>query len=149
MCPLVPYDDNYWMRHALQEARLAYEEGEVPIGAVIVANNKLIAQAHNQVERLNDPTAHAELLAITAATEALGGKYLTDCTLYVTLEPCTMCIGALRWAQIGQIVFGASDSKGGYQRWAPSVPHPKTTIKSGVMAEESTQLLTSFFQERR
>lgn len=149
MCPLVPYDDNYWMRHALQEARLAYEEGEVPIGAVIVANNKLIAQAHNQVERLNDPTAHAELLAITAATEALGGKYLTDCTLYVTLEPCAMCIGALRWAQIGQIVFGASDSKGGYQRWASSVPHPKTTIKSGVMAEESKQLLTSFFQERR
>ncbi|MBB6274949.1 nucleoside deaminase [Porphyromonas circumdentaria] len=146
---LFTYDDNHWMRLALQEARLAFEQGEVPIGAVVVANNKPIAQTHNQVELLKDPTAHAELLAITAATEALGGKYLTDCTLYVTLEPCIMCIGALRWAQIGHIVYGASDPKGGYNRWAPLAPHPKTKITAGILEREAQKLLTTFFQQRR
>lgn len=149
MSGLMPYDDAPWMRCALREARLAYEQGEVPIGAIVVAHNKIIAQAHNQVELLHDPTAHAEMLAITAATEALGGKYLTDCTLYVTLEPCTMCIGALRWAQIGSIVYAASDIKGGYSQWAPMVPHPKTTIRKGVLADEAQELLTSFFKQRR
>ena len=121
-----PFDDTYFMRQALAEARLAAEEGEVPVGAVIVCQGRIMARTHNQTERLNDVTAHAEMLAITAATNAMGAKYLTDCTLYVTVEPCIMCAGAIGWAQIGTIVFGAADEKRGYSRFAPHAFHPKS-----------------------
>lgn len=142
-------DDEQWMRQALSEAQQAFDEGEVPIGAVVVARNRIIARAHNLVERLGDPTAHAEMLAVTSASEALGGKYLTDCTLYVTLEPCPMCMGALRWAQIGRVVYGASDSKGGFQQLAPLVPHPRTELCGGLLAEEAALLMSDFFKARR
>ena len=128
-----PFDDNYFMKQALIEAKAAAEEGEVPVGAVIVCNNQIIARAHNQTERLNDVTAHAEMLAITAAANVLGAKYLTGCTLYVTVEPCIMCAGAIGWSQISNIVYGASDEKRGYSLYAPKAFHPKATVKSGVM----------------
>lgn len=144
-----PFDDEYFMKRALAEAELAFQEGEIPVGAVVVCQNKIIARAHNQSERLSDVTAHAEMLAITSATGWLGGKYLTGCTLYVTLEPCAMCAGALGWAQIDRIVWGATDSKRGFLKFAPEAIHPKTLISGGVLATECEALLKSFFEARR
>lgn len=137
------------MFDALREAQRAAAEDEVPIGAVIVCQGRIIAKGHNMTERLNDPTAHAEMIAITAATEAVGGKYLNDCTLYVTVEPCPMCAGALAWSQIGKVVYGASDPKRGFSRFSPSLMHPKTEIVSGVMEEECGNIVTEFFQRKR
>ena len=142
-------NDEKYMREALAEARIAADEGEVPVGAVVVARGRVIARGHNMTERLADPTAHAEMIALTAATEALGGKYLTDCALYVTLEPCPMCAAALAWAQLGRLVYGASDPRRGYARFTPSLLHPKTEVVSGILDEESLDLLTAFLQERR
>ncbi|MBR0111242.1 MAG: nucleoside deaminase [Bacteroidales bacterium] len=142
-------NDEKFMREALAEARIAADEGEVPVGAVVVARGRVIARGHNMTERLADPTAHAEMIALTAATEALGGKYLSDCALYVTLEPCPMCAAALAWAQLGRLVYGASDPRRGYARFTPSLLHPKTEVVSGILDEESLDLLTAFFQERR
>jgi len=142
-------DDNYFMKQALSEAQKAFDKGEVPIGAVIVSNNRIIARAHNLTEAMTDVTAHAEMQAITAAANVLGGKYLKDCTLYVTLEPCPMCAGALGWSQITKIVYGASDEKRGYRKFAPQVLHPKTLVVSGIMAEESLLLMKAFFQDKR
>lgn len=141
--------DEKYMSEALKEARYAAEEDEVPIGAVIVCRGRIIGKGHNMTERLNDPTAHAEMIAITAATEALGGKYLSDCTLYVTVEPCPMCAGALAWAQIGRIVYGAGDPKRGFGKFSPSLLHPKTEIVSGVLSEECGILVTDFFKSKR
>lgn len=143
-----PFDDIYYMKHALQEAEAAYEKGEIPIGAVIVVNNKIIARAHNLTETLNDVTAHAEMQAITAAANFLGGKYLTNCTLYVTIEPCQMCAGALFWSQIPKIVYGARDEQRGCIAMATKL-HPKTVMTGGVMAEEASHLLKRFFIEKR
>lgn len=139
------------MQIALDEARLAAEEGEVPVGAVVVVGNRLLARAHNQTQRLNDVTAHAEMLAITAAAEALGGKYLNDCTLYVTLEPCIMCAGAIGWSQLGRLVYGATDDKRGYHLYSAerSPLHPRTEVVSGVEAEEAANLMRDFFSRRR
>jgi tRNA(adenine34) deaminase len=139
----------YFMREALKEARYAYEEGEVPVGAVVVANNKVIARGHNQTEVLNDVTAHAEMIALTSAAQTIGGKYLIDCTLYVTLEPCVMCAGALYWSQIGNIVYGASDEKRGFNKISSSIIHPKTTIVSGILADECQTIIKNFFKELR
>ena len=141
--------DERYMREALKEARAALDEGEIPIGAVVVSRGRIIGKGHNMTERLHDPTAHAEMIAITAATEALGGKYLTDCVLYVTVEPCPMCAGGLNWAQVGKIVYGAPDPRRGYSMFSPSLLHPKTEVVSGILDEESLDLLTAFFQERR
>lgn len=141
--------DEYYMEAALREARAAAEEDEVPIGAVIVAGGSIVARAHNQTERLNDVTAHAEMLAFTAAAEHLGAKYLTDCTLYVTVEPCLMCAGALAWSQISRIVYGASDDKRGYHTQCASPFHPKTTVTAGVLADECGKLMTDFFKKKR
>ena len=138
-----------YMFDALREAQRAAAEDEVPIGAVIVCQGRIIAKGHNMTERLNDPTAHAEMIAITAATEAVGGKYLNDCTLYVTVEPCPMCAGALAWSQIGKVVYGASDPKRGFSRFSPSLRHPKTEIVSGIMAEECGNIVSEFFQRKR
>jgi len=143
-----PFDDTYFMRKALQEAEIALTEGEVPVGAVIVCNNQIIAKGHNQVETLNDATAHAEMLAFTAATNFLGSKYLKNCIMYVTLEPCQMCAGAAFWAQIGKIVFGANDDQRGFQYWHCKV-HPKTEVVGGVLADESEALLKTFFSQMR
>lgn len=143
------FTDEYFMKKALIEAQNAFEEDEIPVGAIIVGNNKIIAKAHNQTERLQDVTAHAEMLAITAASDYLGTKYLKDCTLYVTLEPCPMCAGALAWSQIGKIVFAASDIKKGFSLIQNQLLHPKTIIKHGVLEEESKMLLQRFFQKRR
>ena len=143
-----PFDDTYFMRRAFEEALLAYEKGEVPVGVVVVANNTIIARGHNLTEQLNDVTAHAEMQAITAAANYLGGKYLHDCTLYVTLEPCQMCAGALYWSQITRVVFAASDDCRGFKSLGLSL-HPKTKVKSGVLAKESSELLQRFFRERR
>lgn len=137
------------MKQALVEARIAADEGEVPVGAIIVCNNQIIARAHNQTERLNDPTAHAEILAITAATGILGAKYLTNCTLYVTLEPCIMCAGAIGWSQISTLVYGADDDKRGFCKFTPSALHPKTIVKKGVMQTECATEMTHFFQSKR
>ncbi len=142
-------DDNYYMRQALQEAEKAAGQGEVPVGAVVVCRDRVIARAHNLTETLNDVTAHAEMQAITAAANYLGGKYLPDCTLYVTVEPCVMCAGAIAWAQMGKLVFGAADDKRGYQRYAPQALHPKTVVLQGVMAEECASLMKDFFKNRR
>ena len=142
-------DDNHYMKKALEEARYAFEEDEVPIGAVIVSNNRIIARGHNLTEHLGDVTAHAEMQAITAAANTIGGKYLTDCTLYVTVEPCVMCAGAIGWSQLGRLVYGASDSKRGYTQYAPNALHPKTEVVSGVLADESTQLMQDFFKKKR
>lgn len=141
--------DEKYMREALQEARMAGADDEVPIGAVIVCRGRVIAKGHNMTEGLHDPTAHAEMIAITAASEAMGGKYLSDCTLYVTVEPCPMCAAALCWAQVGRIVYGASDPKRGYSLFSPSLLHPKTEVTSGVCAEECGELVTSFFKSKR
>lgn len=137
------------MFKAIELAKRAARDGEVPIGALIVVKNKILAQGHNQVERLNDPTAHAEMIAITAACNSLNGKYLRDCTLYVTLEPCVMCAAALRWAQIRQLVFGAYDKKAGFLRVGESLLHPKTTYLGGVLEEECAALLKEFFASKR
>jgi len=137
------------MRKALAEAEQAAAEDEVPIGAVVVCNNRIIARTHNLTETLHDVTAHAEMQAITAAANALGGKYLNDCTLYVTVEPCPMCAGALAWSQIGRIVYGAADTKKGYRLVAPKVMHPKTQVVSGVMEEECSAIMKEFFQAKR
>ena len=144
-----PFSDDYFMKQALAEARIAAEEGEVPIGAVIVCGDRIIARAHNQTERLNDRTAHAEMLAITAATSFLSAKYLTDCRLYVTVEPCVMCAGAIGWAQLSAVVYGARDEKRGYTRFAPDALHPKTEVRSGVMETESVAEMKAFFQNKR
>ena len=137
------------MRQALCEAQTAREEDEIPIGAVVVCQGQIIAKAHNLTERLTDVTAHAEMQAITAAASHLGGKYLKDCTLYVTVEPCPMCAGAIGWAQLSRLVYGAPDPKRGYRRFAPEVLHPKTTLESGVLEEECANLMREFFQQRR
>jgi len=142
-------DDEYFMRQALSEAKLAFSEDEIPIGAVIVNKNRIIARAHNLTETLNDVTAHAEMQAITAAASVMGGKYLTDCTLYVTVEPCPMCAGALRWAQIAKIVFGASDKKRGYHTVSPGMLHPRTQVVSGILADECASLMQLFFEQKR
>ena len=134
---------------ALEQARAAGERNEIPIGAVVVCKGRVIARAHNLTETLNDPTAHAEMQAITAATEYLGGKYLTDCTLYVTVEPCPMCAAALAWAQIPRIVYGADDPKRGYSLFSPSLLHPRTKVIKGVLADECSTLMTDFFKARR
>ncbi|HOZ29300.1 MAG TPA: nucleoside deaminase [Bacteroidales bacterium] len=138
-----------YMRMALLEAQKAMEKDEVPIGAVIVCHNKIIARGHNQTEMLKDVTAHAEIIAITAASNYLGAKYLTDCTIYVTLEPCVMCAGALSWAQISNVVFGAYDEKHGFTNTDPRILHPKTTLTGGVLAEECGELLKDFFGKKR
>ncbi len=137
------------MKEALKEAQKAYDAGEVPVGAVVVCNKQIIARAHNLTERLCDVTAHAEMQAITAAANAIGGKYLNDCTLYVTIEPCAMCAGALYWSQVGKVVYGAGDDKKGYTTISDALMHPKTIIEKGIMAEESTDLMQRFFRERR
>lgn len=137
------------MREALKEAAEAAMDDEVPIGAVIVAGGRIIAKGHNMTEMLHDPTAHAEMIALTAATEAIGSKYLNDCTLYVTVEPCPMCAAALNWAQVGRIVYGASDPKRGYSMYTPSLLHPKTAVKSGVAAEECSAMVTEYFRGKR
>lgn len=142
-------DDERFMRMALMEAEAAYDEGEIPIGAVIVARGSVIARAHNQTETLCDVTAHAEMLAITMAENALGGKYLQGCTLYVTVEPCTMCAGAIGWAQIARIVYGAPDAKRGYATYAPRAFHPKATVEGGVLKEECAELMLRFFKQKR
>ena len=142
-------DDIYYMKQALAEARRAADRGEVPVGAVVVCRDRIIARSHNLTETLNDVTAHAEMQAITAAENALGGKYLNDCILYVTVEPCVMCAGAIAWAQTGKLVFGASDEKRGYQRYAPNALHPKTVVVSGVLADECGGLMKDFFKKRR
>jgi tRNA(adenine34) deaminase len=143
-----PFDDTYFMKRALQEAEAAYEKGEIPVGAVIVIDNKIIARGHNLTETLTDVTAHAEMQAITAAANFLGGKYLQKCTLYVTLEPCQMCAGALYWSQISNIVYGARDEERGCIHLKTKL-HPKTIIKGGVLADEASQLMKRFFIERR
>ncbi|WNH14242.1 nucleoside deaminase [Thalassobellus suaedae] len=143
-----PFDDTYFMKRALQEAEIAFEKGEIPVGAVIVIDNRVIARGHNLTEMLNDVTAHAEMQAITAAANFLGGKYLQKCTLYVTLEPCQMCAGALYWSQISNIVYGARDEERGCINLKTKL-HPKTIIKGGVMADEASALLKRFFIEKR
>ena len=141
--------DEFYMQRALDEARQAYREGEIPIGAVIVCKDRILSRAHNLTETLCDVTAHAEMQAITAAANALGGKYLTDCTLYVTVEPCTMCAGAIGWAQIPRIVFGTADEKRGYHEYAPRAMHPKAEIVGGILEDECRELMQSFFRSRR
>jgi tRNA(adenine34) deaminase len=137
------------MRMALEEAQKAFKEGEIPIGAIIVCRDRVVARAHNLTETLTDVTAHAEMQAITAAANTLGGKYLTDCTLYVTIEPCPMCAGALGWAQIPRIVYGCDDPKRGYHEYAPRALHPKTTVLGGILETDCRQLMQQFFQSRR
>lgn len=148
---MMQYSDEHFMQQALKEAQYAYEEEEIPIGAVVVLNNRIIARGHNQTERLNDPTAHAEMIALTSAFNYLGAKYLPDATLYVTVEPCLMCSGALYWSKIGRIVYGAADEKNGYkhitrEQWPF---HPKTTLVQGVLQEECAELMKMFFRNKR
>ena len=143
------YTDHYFMKEALKEAKKAMLAGEVPVGAVVVSNNKIIARAHNQTQLLNDVTAHAEILAITTASTALGSKYLDDCTIYVTLEPCNMCAGALYWSQIGKVVYGASDDQRGFMRNGKEMLHPKTKLEMGVLHQECADIIQAFFEEKR
>ncbi|WP_192499990.1 nucleoside deaminase [Flavobacterium sp. PL002] len=143
-----PFTDEYFMKKALQEAEMAFDKGEIPVGAIIVVNNTVIARSHNLTEMLNDVTAHAEMQSITAAANYLGGKYLKDCTLYVTLEPCQMCAGALYWSQITTIVFGASDAHRGYEKMGTQL-HPKTIVRRGILADEAADLMKRFFATRR
>lgn len=142
-------DDTFYMKQALAEARKAAERGEVPVGAVVVCKDRIIARAHNLTETLTDVTAHAEMQAITSAAANLGGKYLNGCTLYVTVEPCLMCAGALAWSQIGRIVYGASDDKRGYHTMCANPFHPKTEVEGGILADECASLITSFFRGKR
>ena len=139
----------FYMRKALDEAKIAAEEGEIPVGAIIVCKDRIIARAHNQTEKLNDVTAHAEMIATTMACAYLGGKYLNECTLYVTMEPCTMCAGALAWAQLAQLVVGAADPQRGYSRLTPSVLHPKTQVIQGILAQECSDIVKDFFVRKR
>ena len=141
--------DQYFMREALKEAQKAFDAGEVPVGAVVVCDGRIIARAHNLTERLTDVTAHAEMQAITAAANHLGGKYLDQCVMYVTLEPCVMCAGAIAWAQVRKLVYGADDQKRGYSLYASNILHPKTIVKRGLEAEASVKLLRAFFQQKR
>ncbi len=141
--------DEFFMRKALVEAERAFSEGEIPVGAVVVCRGQIISRAHNLTETLTDVTAHAEMQAITSAANTLGGKYLTDCTLYVTVEPCPMCAGALGWAQLRRVVYGATDEKRGYRKFAPLVLHPKATVTSGVLEAECRELMQKFFKNRR
>ncbi len=143
------FSDEYFMKEALKEAKKAQVIGEVPVGAVVVANNKIIARAHNQTQQLHDVTAHAEMLALTSASANLGSKYLRDCVLYVTLEPCIMCAGALAWSQIGKIVIGASDDRKGFMRYGKELLHPKTRVAMGIMEEEASSELKKFFLAKR
>jgi tRNA(adenine34) deaminase len=143
------FSDEHFMRQALQQAELAYEKGEIPVGAVVVCQNQIIARAYNQTELLRDVTAHAEVLAITAAANYLNSKYLPDCTMYITLEPCVMCAGALFWSQIGRLVYGASDEKRGFMRYGKTLLHPKTQVEYGVLMEECSLPLKAFFRSRR
>lgn len=143
-----PFTDEYFMKKALQEAEIAFEQGEIPVGAIIVIDNKVIARSHNLTEMLNDVTAHAEMQAITSAANYIGGKYLKGCTLYVTLEPCQMCAGALYWSQISKVVFGARDEQRGFMTLGTQL-HPKTEVKFGVLAKESSELMIRFFTKRR
>ncbi|MBQ8501677.1 MAG: nucleoside deaminase [Bacteroides sp.] len=138
-----------YMKQALQEAQQAYRRGEVPVGAVVVCQDRIIARAHNLTETLTDVTAHAEMQAITSAAAHLGGKYLNNCTLYVTVEPCVMCAGAIAWSQMGRLVFGAEDEKRGYQRYAPQALHPKTTVVKGILADDCARLMKDFFSAKR
>lgn len=142
-------DDAYFMKQAIAEAKMAESKGEVPIGAVVVCKNRIVARAYNLVETLNDVTAHAEMQAITMAADYLGGKYLTECTLYVTVEPCVMCAGALGWAQLSRLVYGTDDPKRGYSEFAPQALHPKCEVVSGVLAEECAEMVRSFFKKKR
>lgn len=144
-----PFNDEYYMKRALAEAEQAFAEGEIPVGALVVCRNQIIARSHNLTETLNDVTAHAEMQAVTAAANMLGGKYLAGCTLYVTLEPCTMCAGALGWAQIDRIVYGASDEKRGFMKFAPAALHPKTEILGGILQTECADIMKRFFEQRR
>lgn len=143
------FDDTYYMKQALTEAQKAFDRGEVPVGVVVVSKDRIIARGHNLTETLNDVTAHAEMQAITAAANILGGKYLNECTLYVTVEPCVMCAGAIAWSQLGKLVFGAEDEKRGYQRYAPDALHPKTIVVKGLLKEECSSIMKTFFQKRR
>ena len=143
------FSDEYYMKQAYQEAQAALEADEIPIGAVVVCNNKIIARAHNQTETLNDVTAHAEMQAVTAAASWLGGKYLNDCTLYVTVEPCPMCAAALNWAQVGRIVYGAADPRRGYSLFTPPPLHPRTQVTAGILSDECSALMKEFFKEKR
>ena len=138
-----------FMREALREARAALEDGEIPIGAVVVWKGRIIGRGHNETEKLRDTTAHAEMIAITAASQAIGGKYLTDCTLYVTVEPCPMCAGALAWSQVGRIIYGAPDPRRGYSLFQPSLLHPKTEVIGGILQEECSALMVEFFKSKR
>ncbi len=142
-------DDEYFMREALKEAEKAYQKDEVPVGAIIVWKNKIIARSHNLTEQLNDVTAHAEMQAITAATNYIGGKYLKECTIYVTLEPCPLCAGAFAWAQLDELVFGAYDLKRGYSLFSENILHPKTKVKKAVLADECKDIIQKFFSEKR
>lgn len=144
-----PFNDEYFMKQALAEAKYALDKGEVPVGAVIVVKNQIIARAHNQTELLTDVTAHAEMIALTSASSALGSKYLPDAKLYVTLEPCMMCSGAMFWSQIGHVIFGAADEKRGFMRYGKELLHPKTKLSYGIREQESRDLLKKFFQKRR
>lgn len=146
---ITPFDDEYFMKQALLEARAAAAEGEVPVGAVIVCNDRIIARAHNQTERLKDPTAHAEMLAITAAATVLGAKYLTGCRLYVTVEPCVMCAGAIGWSQLSSVIYGAGDEKRGFCKYAPQAFHPKTIVKGGIMEQACAAEMSHFFKQKR
>ncbi|WP_187261107.1 nucleoside deaminase [Pontibacter beigongshangensis] len=149
MAILSIHSDEYFMQEAYRQAKNALAEGEIPIGAVIVCNNRIIAKAYNQTEKLNDVTAHAEMIAFTAASEYLGNKYLHDCTLYVTVEPCVMCAGASYWAQLKRVVYGAAEPKRGYRRLGVNLLHPKTEMVSGIMAQECAELMTTFFTSKR
>ncbi|MCB0662043.1 MAG: nucleoside deaminase [Saprospiraceae bacterium] len=143
------FSDEYFMNQAFKEAEKAYQEGEVPVGAVVVCNNQIIARAHNQTELLHDVTAHAEIIAMTAASQHLGSKYLTECTLYVTLEPCVMCAGALSWGQLGKLVYAAEDEKRGFERFGRALLHPKTKVEFGILREKCSALISDFFKVRR
>ena len=143
------FGDEYFMRKALDEAKTAFSKGEVPVGAVVVASNRIIARAHNLTEMLNDVTAHAEMQAITAAANSLGGKYLDKCTIYVTVEPCTMCAGAIGWAQVARVVYGTVDEKKGYRKFAPHALHPRTEVVSGILSAECAALMKNFFNSKR
>ena len=143
------YTDDYFMKKAIEEARIAYEKDEVPVGAIIVSNNTIIAKAHNQVETLGDITAHAEILAITSASNYLGSKFLEDCTMYVTLEPCPMCAGAIKWARIGRLVYGAGDDKGGFMQFGKELLHKSTKLEFGIRNEQCSHLMKDFFKALR
>ena len=142
-------DDLKYMKMALAQAQMAASQDEVPVGAVVVCRGKVIGKGHNMTQMLNDPTAHAEMIALTAATQAIGGKYLSDCTIYVTMEPCPMCAAAMAWAQVSRIVYGASDPKRGYSLFSPSLLHPKTTVTSGVLEQECSGLVVNYFKSKR